>query len=76
MWLGATEGLVAGRTGVVGDRLTVLNPLITFLTHVEGALPLQLTVLVVGRSDSILEERARDPFASSFQQRWLVKYPD
>ncbi len=32
MWLGATEGLVAGRTGVVGDRLTVLNS----LTHVEG----------------------------------------
>jgi hypothetical protein len=32
VWLGATEGLVAGETGVVGDRLTVLNS----LTHVEG----------------------------------------
>ena len=34
-----TGGLVAaGRTGVVGERLTVLNPLTTLLTHVEGAL--------------------------------------
>ncbi|MBT6200128.1 MAG: hypothetical protein HOI21_06295 [Bacteroidetes Order II. Incertae sedis bacterium] len=41
-------GLVAGRTGVVGDRLTVLNPLTTLLTHVEGAPTLQLAVSVVG----------------------------
>jgi hypothetical protein len=41
------RGLVAaGRTGVVGDRLTDRNPLTTPLTHVVGASPLQLTVLV------------------------------
>ena len=56
-----------GGQGWVGDAITVLNPLTTLLNHVVGALLLQLTVLVVGRSDSILEERARVPFASSFQ---------
>jgi hypothetical protein len=47
VWLGATEGLVAGRTEVVGDRLTLFEPLTALLTHVVGALPRQLTVLVV-----------------------------
>jgi len=41
-------------TGWVGPWFTILKPLPALLTHVEGALRLQLTVLVVDLRRSVL----------------------